>query len=173
MRREFIITAYQELVARSSTGRLPPHLDSALKVLADVKQYAADNNVPMASSPAAVPVPTDKGSIDREYGELVSESAKRRLSSAELDRMNSLKSAQLAREPATPEGASPAEIAAHRKALGLPAPPPTEYQRLVGKSPSGLTPADHSRLHALAGERAVAEGKAAPEDIAVEEATNV
>jgi hypothetical protein len=148
-------TAYQELVGRSATGRLPPHLDAALKALGEARHYATDMGIPLAPGAPSAPVavPSDKASIDSEYAQLVGESTKRRLSESEIARMTALKAEQIKREPAVPAGATPQETAAHRKALGLPESPPSEYQQLVQKSVSGLSPAEHSRMIELKGEQ--------------------
>jgi hypothetical protein len=90
-------TAYQELIGRSATGRLPAHLDAALKALAETRQYASDMGIPLApgapSSPVAVP--SDKAAVDAECRELTRTSASRRLSESEQARMVALKEDQL------------------------------------------------------------------------------
>jgi hypothetical protein len=61
-------------------------------------------------------------------------------------------------------------LAAHRKALGIPAKPAGEFERLIGKSVgAALTPAEDSRLNQLSGERAIEQGLVTQDDLDAEQ----
>jgi hypothetical protein len=156
--------AYEAL--RGNPALLPSDLRQEVMVaIGEAKEIARSNGIAEAAA-AAAPAPNDPKSLDSEYRALVAEGASRRLSEAERSRMRALKTAQLEREPAIP-GGTPQEQAAHRKALGLPV-KPSEYDALVKKSVTGLSAAEHSRMHELAGQRAVTEGRISQEDLAAE-----
>jgi hypothetical protein len=73
--------AYAKLVGRSAAGRMPAHLQDALGIIGEVRQYADEQGV---SEPAASPERVPSGAAgDSRYAGLIKASAERRLSSAE------------------------------------------------------------------------------------------
>jgi hypothetical protein len=156
--------AYEKLAALSAAD--PKQFraidgENVMRAIAGAREYARSNGLDTTAPAPAIP--NGPALQDQEYRALVKASAERRLSTAEVERMTALKSAQLAREPTVPSG-TPAEQAAHRKALGIKA-PPTEYDKLIEKSPGGLSPGEHARMVELKGQQLVSEGKATQEDV--------
>jgi hypothetical protein len=145
--------------------------DEVLRTVVEAQEYAKAAGVD-TTAPAAAPIPGDAAKADAEYQGLVKKSATERLSSGDYARMTALKEAQMAPEQFAPRGlvlpanATPAEASAHRKALGLPEPPPSEYQQLLQKH--DRTQAEYARMIELKGQQLVAEGKATAEDLAAE-----
>lgn len=143
-------TALEELKAMSVAGTLPAGLDQALDTLYQVREYARENNI---AQPVAAETPLPTGAAaDAERKALISKSVAGKLSPAENAKLNALIAA----------GASAEEVAAHRKALGVPAESgpvraPAERRALYQKS--SLTPAEDAQLNAsIAADIAAASG---------------
>jgi hypothetical protein len=157
-------TAYRELIQQSAAGRLSPELDRALDVIGEVRQFASEHGI-AEPAPAEVPLPTNAGKAESELAALRSKSVAGTLTKAEDQRLTQLYEARIARE----DTGAAEELAAHRKALGMPAKPAGEFERLIGKSVGGkLSPAENDRLNQLSGERAVQQGLVTQDDLDAE-----
>jgi hypothetical protein len=150
-------TARELLLKESGAGRLPPEADGALRLIYEAQQFAAESGAKLPA-PAAKPLPTAADEVDAEYQTLIGQSATGRLLPAEAERLQSLAEARVA---AQDRQSAAAEAVGDRK------PTPSEYASLIAKSVSGrLSDAEGARLTGLAGERAVAEGRATADDVA-------
>jgi hypothetical protein len=157
-------TAYHELIQQSAAGGLSPHLDKALDVIGEVRQFASEHGI-AEPVPAEVPLPNDVGKAEAEIKSLVGKSVSGRLSAAEDARLTKLYEARIARE----DTGAAAEIAAHAKSLGMRDRPAGEFERLIGKSVGGkLSPAENDRLDQLSGARAVEQGLVTQDDLDAE-----
>jgi hypothetical protein len=156
-------TAYHELIQQSVAGRLSPELDRALNVIGEVRQFASEHGI-AEPAPAEVPIPGDAGKAEAEIKALRGKSIDGTLSRAEDARLTKLYEARIARE----DSGAAAELAAHRKALGIPA-KPDQYRSLIDKSLNGkLTPEEDARLTEMSGDRAVAQGLITQDDLDAE-----
>jgi hypothetical protein len=157
--------AYHELIQQSAAGGLSPELDRALDVIGEVRQFASEHGI-AEPVPAEVPLPTNAGKAEGELAALRTKSVSGTLTKAEDARLTKLYEARIARE----DTGAVEELAAHRKALGIPAKPAGEFERLIGKSVGGaLTPAEDSRLNQLSGERAIEQGLVTQDDLDAEQ----
>jgi hypothetical protein len=148
--------AYAELIRRGAVDKLPAGLENALSVIGEARQFATDNNIAEVAV-AEVAIPHEAGARDAEYRDLIDRSARGRLSAAQDARLLALAEARTA---ALSEGATPQEMAAHRRTLGLPQKPAgSEYEKLIAKSASQrLSAAEDQQLHELATARAIEAG---------------
>jgi len=149
-------TAYEMLIERGSTGKLPPHLSEALSVIGEVRSFSAEQGIaePAASSQQErLPV---GAAAESEWKSLIAKSAVGRISQAEETRLTRLAEARVA----AGDRATAAELAAHAKALGMPARPAGEFQSLIDKSiDDQLSESETARMTQLAGQRAVEQGQ--------------
>jgi hypothetical protein len=131
-------TALVELRSMSTNGTLPPGADQVLDTIYEAREFARENGGTLSGPPpAAAPIPTDPAAANAERKALIAKSIGGTLSKAENARLNALIAA----------GASADEVAAHRKALGVPA-APAERKTLIQKSVAGtITPAESEQLN--------------------------
>lgn len=158
--------AYQILIKQTASGEIgPADRDSAqeiLQVLAGAQDLAAEQGVAFAREPTT-PIPTGAAAQEDAYRELVRASLDGPLSADDRERLMALAGHMAARE----------EQDTDARAAASTAPPgrPGEYEQLIVKSTNGaLGEADAGRLNYLAGQRAIAEGRATAEDLQFEQA---
>ena len=139
-------------------------------------QFRQEHGIPDAPPPADVPIPSEAGARETEMAALRAKSINNTITKAESDRLDALYAARIAAE----ESGASEELAAHKKALGIPAtartgdgrfrPASDEYRALIDKSlRGGLSPAEDARLTEMSGQRAAEQGLVSQADLAAEQ----
>jgi hypothetical protein len=142
----------------------------------ETTQFNSEHGIEAPPPPAEGPIPVDAAGRENEIATLRSKSVAGTISRAEDQRLNELYAARLA----AGDDAAAAELASHKRALGIPDKARTgdgrfqaandEYRQLVDKSLRGvLTPDEDRRLTEMSGEKAVQSGAISREDLQAEQ----
>jgi hypothetical protein len=155
--------AYEMLLKRSASSAegLPRHLDEALNILSEVREFGRANGI-AEPAVAEAPIPSDGTKREAEIAELRTKSVTVGLTKAEEARQLKLYEARLGSEIGAEAAAAPRQDG--KKPAG-------EFERLISRSVAAgkLTPDENSRLNELAGERAVETGQISREDLNAEQ----